>query len=253
MSELLLVLAFALLPGAGNFFGGLVAEWVPTSDRWLNRALHMATGVVIAVIAVEILPESLEVLSGWVIGAAFAVGGLIYIAFDWLVQRLAGEGRARMWMIYLAVATDLFGDGLLIGAGASVSAGLGIALAVGQTLADAPEGFAAILTFRDNDVPRRRRLLLSASFFLPVLIGALLSFLFLRSQPETWQYTGLVVTGGLFTVAAMEDMIQEAHEADDGHRGADRERFAGTRVRTRGCKRAAIAERGSGHSSLSRP
>ena len=213
MPELLAVLGFALLPGAGNFLGGLVAEWVPASDRWLNRALHMAAGVVIAVICVEIFPEALEVLSGWVIGTAFAVGGLVYLGFDWLVERLAGEDRGRMWMIYLAVATDLFGDGLLIGAGASVSAGLGVTLALGQTLADAPEGFAAIFTFRDNDVPRRRRLLLSASFFLPVLTGALLSFLFLRARPETWQYTGLVVTAGLFTVAAMEDMIQEAHEA----------------------------------------
>lgn len=212
--ELVAVLLLASLPGAGNVLGGLVAEWVPASDRWLNRALHLAAGVVIAVVAVEIFPGALAILSGWVIGTAFAVGGLIYLGIDWLIERLAGEGRSRMWMIYLAVATDLFGDGLLIGAGASVSTGLGIALALGQTLADAPEGFAAILTFRDNDVPRRRRLLLSASFFLPVLIGALLSFLFLRDQPEAWQYTGLVVAGGLFTVAAMEDMIQEAHEAD---------------------------------------
>jgi ZIP family zinc transporter len=35
-----------------------------------------------------------------------------------------------MWMIYLAVATHLIGDGLLIGAGTSVSAGLGIILAL---------------------------------------------------------------------------------------------------------------------------
>ena len=214
MPELLAVLLFALLPGVGNFAGGLVAEWVPTSDRWLNRALHAAAGVVLAVIAVEIFPEALQQLSGWVVGTAFMIGGMAYIGFDWLIERLSGEGRSRMWMIYLAVATDLVGDGLLIGAGASVSAGLGISLALGQTLADAPEGFAAILTFRNNDVPRRRRLLLSASFFLPVLLGALVSFLLLRGRPETWQYTALVVTGGLFTVAAIEDMIQEAHEAD---------------------------------------
>ena len=214
MPELLAVLLLAMLPGAGNFAGGLVAEWVPTSDRWLNRALHAAAGVVIAVIAVEIFPEALQQLSGWIIGTAFIIGGVAYIGLDWLIERLSGEGRSRMWMIYLAVATDLVGDGLLIGAGASVSAGLGVALALGQTLADAPEGFAAILTFRNNDVPQRRRLLLSASFFLPVVLGALVSFLFLRTRPETWQYTALVVTGGLFTVAAIEDMIQEAHEAD---------------------------------------
>ena len=213
-SQLTTVLLLALLPGAGNFVGGVIAEVVPASARWLNRALHAATGVVIAVIAVEIFPEAIEALSGWTIGVAFAIGGMAYIALEWLVERFAGSGRSRMWMIYLAIATDLVGDGLLIGAGTSVSAGLGIALAAGQTLADAPEGFAAILTFRDNDVPRRRRLLLSLSFFLPVVAAALLAFLVLRGRPEAWQYTALVVAGGLLSTAALEDMIQEAHDAD---------------------------------------
>lgn len=208
------VLLLALLPGGGNFVGGLVAEAVPTSARWLNRALHAAAGVVIAVVAVEIMPDALDVLPGWSIGTAFAAGGLVYLGFDWLIERFTAEGGGRMWLIYLAVATDLFGDGLLIGSGVSVSAGLGVALALGQTLADAPEGFAAVLTFRDNDVPRRWRLLLSASFFLPVLAGAALSFFVLRDRPETWQYAALVGAAGLLTVAALEDMIQEAHEAD---------------------------------------
>lgn len=220
MGELVTVMALALLPGAGNFLGGMIAEFVPPSPRWLNRALHVAAGVIIGVIAVEIFPEALDVLAGWAIAVSFLIGGLAYIGFDAFVDRVASQGRDRMWMIYLAVATDLFGDGLLIGAGTSVSAGLGLALAVGQTLADAPEGFAATFTFRSNDVPRRRRLMLSASFFLPVLIGALLSFLVLREQAEVWQYAALVGTAGLFVTAAMEDMMQEAHEASSDVRGS---------------------------------
>lgn len=123
-----------------------------------------------------------------------------------------------MWMIYLAVATDLFGDGLLLGAGASVSAGLGLALALGQVLANMPEGFAAIFTFRANDVPRRRRLLLAASFFVPTLLGAAIAYAVLRDAAEAVQYIARVVTAGLFTVAAFEDMIHEAHEADEDSR-----------------------------------
>lgn len=40
------VLLLALLPVAGNLAGGLLAETVPLTDRWLNRALHAAAGVV---------------------------------------------------------------------------------------------------------------------------------------------------------------------------------------------------------------
>jgi ZIP family zinc transporter len=218
MPEIVTVLLLALLPGLGNFAGGLVAEALPRSDVWLNRALHAAAGVVMAVVAVEIFPGALKVASGWVLGVAFGVGGLLYLAADAAVERRAAEGRGRMWMIYLAVAADLFGDGLLIGAGSAVSAGLGLVLAIGQVLADLPEGFAAMSTLRSNDVPRSRRLLLSASFLLPVLVAAVLSFLLLRNRPENWKYIALVGTAGLFTVAAFEDMITEAHEAIDESR-----------------------------------
>jgi ZIP family zinc transporter len=120
-----------------------------------------------------------------------------------------------MWMIYLAIASDLFSDGLLIGAGASLGGGLGLVLAVGQVLADVPEGAASTMTFRGNDVPRSRRLLLSVATVVPVLVGAALSFLLLRGRPERWQLTALVGTAGIFAVAAFEDMIAEAHETED--------------------------------------
>ena len=221
MPELLTVALLALLPPAGNLAGGLLAESLPVTDRWLNRALHAAAGVVIAIVAFEIFPEALDVAAPWVLGLAFMAGGLLYLLAQGLIEGAVsgeGEGTSRMWMIYLAVATDLFGDGLLLGAGASVSAGLGLALALGQVLADIPEGFASIFTFRANGVARGRRLLLSASFFVPTLLGAAIAYAVLRDASEAVQYTALVVTAGLFTVAAFEDMIHEAHEADEDSR-----------------------------------
>lgn len=145
------VLLLALLPAAGNIAGGLTAELAPPSDRWRNRALHAAAGVVVAVVAIEIMPRAVDVLSGWVIAAAFLVGGGLYLLAQRAIE-VRSEGGGRMWMIYLAVATDLFGDGLLIGAGASVGGGLGFVLAVGLVLADGPEGGSG-----HDDLPRQWR------------------------------------------------------------------------------------------------
>lgn len=221
VSDLLVVLALALLPPAGNFAGGVVAEVIPVREAWLNRALHAAAGVVIAVVAVEIMPQALDVVAASIIAAAFFAGGLAYIAVDRFVEHRLddpGGGSQRMWMIYVAVAADLFGDGLMIGAGASVSVGLGLVLALGQVLADIPEGFAAIFTFKANDLPRRRRMALSASFFVPTVVAAVAAYFLLRGRPEAVQFTALAATAGLFAVAAFEDMIAEAHEtADDSH------------------------------------
>ncbi|MEW6296335.1 MAG: hypothetical protein AB1671_01155 [Thermodesulfobacteriota bacterium] len=118
-----------------------------------------------------------------------------------------------MWMIYVAVAIDLFSDGLMIGAGSAVSAETALVLALGQVLADIPEGFATVANFKDKGVPRGQRVWLSASFALPVLSAAVLSYFLLRHQSEGWKMGALVFTAGLLTLAAVEDMITEAHES----------------------------------------
>lgn len=212
------VLALALLPVVGNLAGGVLAELAPTTDRWLNRALHAAAGVVIAVVAVEILPDALSVVPAPGIAAAFTAGGLLYLGVEAVVDRLAARGTARMWMIYVAVATDLFGDGLMIGAGSAVAVGLGLTLAVGQVMADVPEGFASILTFKANEIRRRRRIALTVSFAVPALVGAAGSYLLLRQASDVAQQAALVGTAGLFTVAMFEDMIREAHETEEDSR-----------------------------------
>ena len=147
------LLLLALMPGLGNFTGGLVAEGFPRPDVGSTAPCTQPPGWSWQSSPWRSSPKPLQVASGWILGIAFAAGGLFYLAAEAAVERRAPEGEGRMWMIYLAVATDLFGDGLMIGAGTAVSAGLGLVLAAGQVLADLPEGFAAVSTLRANDVP----------------------------------------------------------------------------------------------------
>lgn len=222
MTGLWLVLLLSLLPGAGNFAGGMAAEFWKTSPRLLNWALHAASGIVIAIVAVELIPEALGSLAGWWIALAFACGGGAYVLLETLVERLqrsrGGDGSSRMWMIYAAVAVDLTSDGLMIGTGSAVSSSLALALAAGQVLADVPEGYAAVANFRDKNVPRTKRILFSASFFIYVVGAALVSYFLLRSAPQTLKMEALAFVAGLLTVAAVEDMLQEAHEAHEDSR-----------------------------------
>lgn len=223
-ASLAFVLLLALLPGAGNFAGGLIAEfWKPTS-RLLNLALHAAAGIVIAIVAVELVPEALQSLAGWWIALAFAAGGVAYTLIERVMQRLqagASRGRTRMWMIYVAIAVDLTSDGLMIGTGSAVSISLALVLAAGQVLADVPEGYAAVANFRDKQVPRRRRLIASASFVAFPLLAAALAFTLLRGASDSLQMAVLMFVAGLLTVAAVEDMLQEAHAArEDTQRSA---------------------------------
>jgi ZIP family zinc transporter len=220
--HILQVIALALLPAFGNFAGGLIAEWLEPSKRLLNRALHAAAGIILAVIAVEVMPEALEVAPAWLLAIAFVAGGMAYLGLEglvdrWLARRDDSAGKGA-WMVYLAVATDLLGDGLLIGAGSAVSMKLALVLAVGQVMADVPEGFAVIANFRAKGVGRAKRLWLAASFAAPVVGAAVLSYFLLREQSHVVKMAAVVFVAGLFILGAMEDMLREAHEADDDSR-----------------------------------
>lgn len=58
-------------------------------------------------------------------------------------------------MIFVAVSVDLFSDGLMIGTGSSISLTMALTLALGQAMADVPEGYATIADMKDNGIPRK--------------------------------------------------------------------------------------------------
>lgn len=230
---LLTVIGLAILPAAGNFSGGMLSEWLRPSRKTLNRALHAAAGIILAVIAVEVMPEALQAASAWLLAAAFLAGGGIYVLVEagierWQQSKSTGtQAGAGAWMVYVAVATDLVGDGLLIGAGSAVSSELALVLALGQVLADIPEGFAVIANFRDKGVGRAKRLAISASFVVPVVGAAVLAYFGLRGQGEVIKMAALVFIAGLYTLAAIEDMLREAHEAAEDSRWSSISLLAG--------------------------
>jgi ZIP family zinc transporter len=213
-------LLLAILPAGANFLGGLAAEAVPVSQRTLSWALHAAAGVVLGVVAVELLPEALHQEPEWLIILAFVAGGLSFIALDKaidLVRARIGGVTAAPMAIYAAVAIDLFSDGLMIGAGATISLGLALLLALGQSVADVPEGFATIASFRRAGVPRARRLLIAASFAIPILLGTVLGFTVLREASDFARYAVLAFTAGILLTAVIEEIVPQAHaDADCG-------------------------------------
>lgn len=149
------VIVLALLPFAGNFLGGMLAELVRPTERRVSVALHAAAGVVLAVIGVELMPRTLDRAPVWLVVLAFCAGGAFAILARNGVQRRQQRrgGEAGPRMIYLAVSTDLFTDGLLIGTASAVSFGLALLLALAQVLADVPKGFASIANVRADGVP----------------------------------------------------------------------------------------------------
>ena len=224
MRDFLIVLGLAMLPATANVVGGLLAEAFRVSARVLSLSLHLAAGIVLAVVGLELMPEALRAQPAWAPLLAFVAGGAVFIGLErglHRVQRGTGgaDERAGGLGVYGGVSIDLLSDGVMIGTGTVVNPALGLLLAVGQMPADLPEGFAAVATLRRAGVPRRRRLLLSAAFALPILVGAALGYLALRQAPEVVTLSVLALTGGALTAVVVEEMVSEAHEGETSQLG----------------------------------
>lgn len=223
--DYLVVLGLAALPATANVVGGLLAEAVPLSERALSLALHLAAGIVLAVVGLELMPEVLAATPAWMPIVAFVLGGGFFIALDGalgFVQARMGlsESSAGPVGIFFGVSLDLFSDGVMIGSGTVVNPALGLVLALGQVPADLPEGFAAVAALRRAGITRRVRLLLSAGFAIPVLVGATLGYFALRRAPEVATLSVLALTGGALATVVVEEMVPAAHEGDTSRLGA---------------------------------
>lgn len=221
MKGYLTALAFAALPALGNFAGGLLAEAFNVSRRTLSFALHAAAGIILAVVGVELMPQALEVEPPWVIVLAFVAGGGFFILMDTIIERIQERGESEggsssgAWAIFFGVAVDLFSDGVMIGAGSTVGFGLGLLLALGQVPADIPEGFATIATFKQQGVARAKRLLLAASFAVPILLGTTIGYWAVRGAPEIVKMSLLAFTAGILLSVSIEEIVTEAHREED--------------------------------------
>ena len=227
MSGYWMALLLALLPAGGNFAGGLLAEFMRVSQRMLSFALHGAAGIVLAVVGIELMPEALETGPVWAMLLALLGGGLFAVVVDRtleLVQTRAGDVRGEEgtgpWGIYFGVSVDLFSDGILIGTGSVIDPALGLLLALAQVPADVPEGFATIATFKNKGVSRTKRLLLSASFALPILLGTTLGYWGVRGQPDAVKFGLLAFTAGILLTVAIEEIVVQAHESGRDSRWA---------------------------------
>jgi len=117
-------------------------------------------------------------------------------------------------MVYMAVATDLTSDGLMVGTGTAVETQLGFLFAATQSIANIPGGFAATSNFREDGMPRSRRLALSASMLVPALISASLGYLVLRAASALIQRAALAIFIGILLLATVEDVIPQGDESE---------------------------------------
>jgi len=179
--------------------------------------LHAATGIILAVISVVLIPQALKASTPWIVILAFVLGGIFFITIDNLINFVQGrlsrsDQSTTAWAIFLGVALDSFTDGLMIGTGSLINISLGLFIALGVVSADIPEGFATIAAFKEKGIKRKTRILLNFLASIPVLLGAAAGYFLVQGQPAIVEYAILAFTAGVLLTVTAEKIIPESHQ-----------------------------------------
>lgn len=215
MTSLSNILLFALIPVITMLIGGGIAILKQPSGSFRSLILHFAAGVVFSVVAVEILPDVVKIHEPIQIIIGFTLGFFVMI----FVKKWTSTGDEKLnknntipWELIIAIAVDIFIDGLLLGIAFHAGSKEGILLAIALSLELLSLGIATATELGNRKLPNSKKILwiaiLASVFFVSATLGATLLNNLSHNAMEIVLSFGLAAL--LFLVT--EELLKEAHE-----------------------------------------
>lgn len=209
------LLIMAIPAGVVLSGGVLAALWKP-SHQMRSLIQHFAAGVILAALAVELLPDiAKEHATKGVVLGAFAAGTLVMYMLKLWTDRLEGHGpgaaQGAAVGLLVAIFVDVAMDGFIIGAGFAAGGETGTVLALGLSV----ELLFLGLAVASDHIAGWRIVGVTAALGLTVLGFAALGSLLLSGA------SAAVLAGTLsFSAAALlylvtEELLMEAHEVEE--------------------------------------
>lgn len=234
--DFLIVVSVAVAAAIASPIGGLIALWSKPSTLFMSATLGFASGVLLATVTFEMLPNALELSSLPLTVGGFVAGFAAIYAFDLFIHRgvLAGvkaEQQPQVKRFYKrhrprgGEVTVLAGgssveeviEGLSIGVGLAIKPGLGLLIALAIVVDNLSEALSIGEIIRNEKGARRhsegRRILgWTGLIGASVLVSSLAGWFFLRGLPQP--ALGVLFgagAGGIFYLT-MTDLVPEAEE-----------------------------------------
>lgn len=210
-----LIMAIPALVALGG--GVLAAFWTPSHP---TRCLiqHFAAGVVLAALAVELLPEiEREHAPSLVLVACFAAGSLFMYGLKiWTMglehqAKLSGKTGGLSTGLLLATFIDVATDGFIIGAGFAAGGETGTILALGLSV----ELLFLGLALTSSATAGWRIVAISGALGTTVLVFAMLGSVLLSGASHAVIGGTLAFSAAALLYLVTEELLMEAHEVEE--------------------------------------
>ena len=211
----LLIMAIPAIVALGG--GVLASVWKP-SHQVRSLIQHFAAGVVLAALAVELLPEiEREHAPGLVLAGSFALGSLFMYGLKlWtlrlelqasVTQTAAGLNTGLMLATFIDVATD----GFIIGAGFAAGGETGTILALGLSV----ELLFLGLALASEATAGWRIIVISGALGMTVLSFSLIGDAMLSGASHAVIGGALAFSAAALLYLVTEELLMEAHEVEE--------------------------------------
>jgi len=216
------VLLSSLLAGLATVLGGAIVLFLGRPNvRALAFWLGTASGVMLAVVALDLLPAALEhgTRSSTIMGFAIGMALLASIS-NWMARRRRRRSSfdkrhsfIRMGiLVALGIALHDFPEGLAIGAGFAATDELGTLLAIAIGLHNIPEGIGLSLPLLYGGWKPVQILGVCLLVALVTPIGTLLSLALLQLSPQAIAVSLAFAAGAMVFVVA-DELIPASHDS----------------------------------------
>ena len=206
----------------GTTIGGLIGVNLKSnSNKFLGFILSFASGLMMAIICFDLLPEAMEIASL----AVILLGILTMIICDTLVKEKFSNKKEMNSLlrtgiiISIGLALHNIPEGLAIGTGFQASINLGLSLAIVIAIHDVPEGISMAVPMKKGGMSKEKVIFYVIMSGISTGIGALVGHL-VGGISESIIATSLSFAAGAMLYIVSGELTPEANNMYKGRMNA---------------------------------
>lgn len=226
MSEILI---FSLFPFFCINIGGLFGTFFHIKGNARSFLLHLAAGVIFAVVSIDMLPHVVRGQSVAFVAIGFFTGLVLMLGIKYLTRRFEKQRKNTLpqkesthirlsflpWALLVGIAVDILIDGILLGIGFSAGKTEGLLLCIALSMELLALGLVVSTELKKENFQRRTALLTILILSLSICFGALVGSVILNYISEK-ALIGILAFGlSALMYLVTEELLVEAHEVKD--------------------------------------